>query len=161
MDSCWWTGSSHEGAETYSTQVHDVWHCQGELKDPYLWLSFKKTEVEVYLCSLDTFCDSVCWTFINVMLKHLMSKFIFGCFSWTDAALCGRESPENIGFFLCRNSRRCCTSQSVMTATHGQNVKHILSELDRWILVEHSRTWSVKYSVWNHLEAHSFSWSWF
>lgn len=54
-------GSSHEGAETHSTEVHDVRHSEGQLREKQ-----NKNHCDVQTCR-NISCEAVCQNVVHVM----------------------------------------------------------------------------------------------
>lgn len=67
-----------------------------------------------------TVCLLIRIKFALLCCCRFVDFFLFFFLSFTDAALCGRESPENIGPRSAEIKKYCCTSQSVTAMNYEQ-----------------------------------------
>lgn len=93
LDRCWWTGGPHEWASTHPAENHDIRHCKSEKR---LAAGRNMTEFKSN--------PGADWLSLNGW-NHSPSCSPF----LTDAAVRGRESPENIGHLSAKGTEcdRC------------------------------------------------------
>lgn len=95
------------------------------------------SKLSVVIIEINTVCSLILIMF-TLPCSYRFSDYCF----LTDAAVCGRESPENI---VCRNQGYCYTSQSVTTLNHEQ--VHIIA-YQSWTVWKMNAYWTWDHQEW-------------